>query len=96
MRVMVFIDFDNFKANIRCIDNERGQNWIIDFHKINGFVIDYLKGNPQYQSEKLIHIRTYFYTGEYTTALINKIKNFSESSTGTKKKQIEKFYEERK
>lgn len=93
MRVMVFIDFDNFKASIRCINNDRKQNRIIDFYKINKFVIDYLEGNPQYESRKLVHVRTYFYTGEYSESILNRMKFDIAHTDGDKKLKLEKFSE---
>ncbi len=75
MRLMIFVDDENFKANITCIKHERCQDRIIDYHKLHHFVIEYLSKNPQYLQEKLTHVRTYIYTGEYTDALIKRIKN---------------------
>ena len=78
MKIMIFVDDSNFKANIKCINIERKQDRIIDYHKIHRFVLEYLSQNPQYKDELLSHIRTYIYTGEYTDALFHRIKKFKE------------------
>lgn len=71
MRVMIFLDNSNFFKSISCFPQDR----VIDYHKINRFVINYLSKNLQYQTESLFHVRTYYYDGEYTDTLITKIKN---------------------
>ena len=86
MKLMVFIDFENFKANIKWINQERGQNRIIDFHKINQFVCEHLAGNEQYKKENITHVRTYFYTGEYTDSLLKRMRDTIESSKTTEEK----------
>jgi uncharacterized LabA/DUF88 family protein len=75
MRVAIFVDSENFRANINCINEERKQSRYIDWHKINLFVIEYLSKNKQYKNEKLSHVRTYIYTGEYTENLFRKIED---------------------
>jgi uncharacterized LabA/DUF88 family protein len=75
MRVVIFVDSENFRASMNCINDERSQSRHIDWHKINLFVIDYLAQNKQYKNEKLIHLRTYIYTGEYTEPLLKKIED---------------------
>ena len=82
MKLTIFIDADNFKANIRCINTERKQNRVLDFHRLNTFVLDYLSKNLQYKNSPLTHIRTYYYTGEYTDSLFKKIKDAIEKSSG--------------
>lgn len=75
MKVAIFVDSENFRASISCISKERKQDRYIDWHKINLFVLDYLSNNPQFNNEKLSHIRTYVYTGEYTDHLIKRIED---------------------
>ena len=75
MKVVVFVDSENFRASMSCIGEERKQDRYIDWHKINLFVLDYLSNNPQFKNEKLSHIRTYIYTGEYTEHLIKRIED---------------------
>lgn len=96
MRVMVFIDFDNFKASMRCLNSERGQNRIIDFHHINQFTLDYLSHNPQYEKQNLVHMRTYFYTGEFSDAILTRMKKYAESLSGNQLAQCEEFIENTK
>lgn len=71
---MIFLDNSNFFKSISCFHTDKGQDRVIDYNKINKFVINYLSKNPQYKEEKLFHVRTYYYDGEYTDTLINKIK----------------------
>ena len=75
MKVMIFIDNSNFFKSISCFKEDRCQDRVIDYNRLNKFVIEYLSNNPQYKKESLFHVRTYYYDGEYTDTLINKIKN---------------------
>lgn len=75
MKIVIFVDSENFRASVGCVNEERKQDRYIDWHKINLFVLDYLSNNPQYMHEKLSHIRTYVYTGEYTEHLIKRIED---------------------
>ncbi len=74
MKVMIFLDNSNFFKSISCFHTDRGQDRVIDYSKINKFVMNYLSKNPQYKKENLFHVRTYYYDGEYTDTMINKIK----------------------
>ncbi|MCK4649618.1 NYN domain-containing protein [Candidatus Pacearchaeota archaeon] len=56
----------------------KNQDRRIDYHKLNKFVINYLSKIPQYKNKTLFHVRTYYYDGEYTDTLINKIKKHHE------------------
>lgn len=97
MKVMIFINDSNFKANIRQIYRERNQDRIIDFYKIHKFVLDYLSKNPQYENKKLSHVRTYLYTGEYTYHLLKKIKTIIKRLKEEKEKtETQKLLEELK
>jgi len=74
MNVLILIDAKNFEQGVIDLCKEKGEFRYIDFYKLNKFVLEYLKKNPQYADCKLRHIRTYFYTGEYTDKLIEKIE----------------------
>lgn len=71
---MIFIDNSNFFKSISCFKKDRNQDRVIDYNRLNKFVLNYLSRNPQYKNENLFHVRTYYYDGEYTDTLINKIK----------------------
>lgn len=89
---MVFIDSDNFKGVRSFLKEEgRGDRWI-DFHKLNVFVLEYLEKNLQYKNCKLQHIRTYYYTGEYTTQLLKRIKEAINESSDQEKERLEIEY----
>lgn len=75
MKVMILIDNSNFFNSIRCLYEDKKQDRIIDYNKIHPFIIKFLSNNPQYSNKALTHIRTYYYDGEYTDNIINKIKN---------------------
>lgn len=72
---MIFIDNSNFFNSIRQLKKDKHQDRMIDYHKLSKFVLEYLSNNPQYKKQNLLHVRTYYYDGEYTDTLINKIKN---------------------
>ena len=74
MKVMIFIDNSNFFNSIRCLHEDKCQDRIVDYNKLNRFVLNFLSKNPQYKNETLSHVRTYYYDGEYTDILVNKIK----------------------
>jgi len=74
MKVMIFIDNSNFFNSIRCLQNDKCQDRVIDYYKLSRFVLNFLSKNPQYAKETLFHVRTYYYDGEYTDTLLNKIK----------------------
>jgi len=76
MRVLVLIDAKNFENGFFNLCRGIGQFRYIDFYKLNNFILDYLKNNLQYKNCNLTHLRTYFYTGEYTDKLIEKIENY--------------------
>ncbi len=75
MRVLILIDGDNFRNGVVNAAKKRSQFRYVDYYKINKFVLDYLSKNFQYDGCKLIHLRTYFYSGEYTDNLIKRIEN---------------------
>jgi len=74
MRVLILIDGKNFEGGVINLLRKKKEFIFVDFYKINKFVIGYLQNNLQYKNEKLTHVRTYFYTGEYTDKLIDKIE----------------------
>ncbi|MBI2047344.1 NYN domain-containing protein [Candidatus Pacearchaeota archaeon] len=74
MKVMTFIDNSNFFNSIRCLQEDHYQDRVIDYNRLNKFVLNFLSKNSQYKNEILFHVRTYYYDGEYTDILINKIK----------------------
>ena len=84
MRVLILIDAKNFEQGVIDIYKKRKEFRFIDFYKLNNFIMDYLKGNLQYKNCQLTHLRTYFYTGEYTNKLIEKIERYYESSPDEK------------
>lgn len=75
MRVLILIDADNFRNGVANIARSRGQFRYVDYYKINKFILDYLSNNLQYQNCKLVHLRTYLYSGEYTDNLIRRIES---------------------
>ena len=90
MKVMIFIDNSNFFNSIRCLQKDRHQDRVIDYHKLNRFVLNYLSKNPQYAKENLFHVRTSYYDGEYTDTLLNKIKRHLNSIQDALENQEEK------
>jgi hypothetical protein len=74
MKVMIFIDNSNFFNSIRCLHDDKSQDRIIDYNKLNKFILNFLSKNPQYINQNLFHVRTYYYDGEYTDTLVSKIK----------------------
>lgn len=88
---MIFLDYNNFTHNIRNINYERKQDRIIDNHKVHKFVLDYLSKNEQYIKSILTHVRTYLYTGEYTSALFKRIKDAIKTPEKHDKKEFEEL-----
>ncbi len=86
---MIFIDNSNFFKSIRHLQEDKCQDRIIDYYKLNRFVLNFLSKNPQYTKENLFHVRTYYYDGEYTDTLINKIKQHLSSIPQTTEQQEE-------
>jgi uncharacterized LabA/DUF88 family protein len=80
MRVLIFIDGKNFENGVFNLCEKRKEFRFIDFYKLNGFIMHYLENNSQYKGERLNHIRTYFYTGEFTDNLIEKIQRALEKN----------------
>ena len=76
MKVIILIDAKNFERGVYYLCERRKEFRFIDFHKLNNFIIDYLSNNPQYKNILLQHVRTYFYSGEYTENLIRKIDRY--------------------
>ncbi len=74
MRVLVLIDARNFEQGFFTLCNKRKEFRFIDFYKISSFIVSYLQNNTQYKNVPLTHLRTYFYTGEFTDKLLEKIE----------------------
>ena len=74
MRVLILIDAKNFEQGFFNLCNNRKEFRFIDFYKISNFILQYLKNNVQYKEMSLEHLRTYFYTGEYSENLLQKIE----------------------
>lgn len=87
---MIFIDNSNFFNSIRCLQKDKCQDRVIDYYKLNRFVLNYLSKNPQYEKEILFHVRTYYYDGEYTDTLLNKIKKHLNSIPNIPENQEER------
>jgi uncharacterized LabA/DUF88 family protein len=71
MKVMIFLDLDNFRQSLFLTDKKR----FYDFGKFQYFIIRFIREKLNYQNcndESII--RTYAYTGEYNSAMIKKIK----------------------
>lgn len=85
MKVMFFVDFDNFKEHFlykKCYpDFNKVPRFL--FEKING-ILDWNKYNPRL-------IRTYIYSGEYSKALPDRIKQRLRRFTDLTPEQISKF-----
>ena len=94
MKVMVFLDLDNFRKGLFIKDKTR----FYDFGKFQYFIIKFLKNNLNIESckdESLI--RTYAYTGEYTEHLSRKIPDKIRKDNYKKRMRAqEKFFEKLK
>lgn len=80
MRALILIDAKNFEQEVIDLSKKIMEFRYIDFYKLNNFILNYLKGNMQYKDCQLVHLRTYFYTGEYTDKLIDKIEKYLEKN----------------
>ncbi len=76
MKVLILIDAKNFENGVVNLSKKRKEFRFVDWYKLNVFIIDYLKKNLQYKDCDLKHIRTYFYTGEFTDKLIQKVEKY--------------------
>jgi uncharacterized LabA/DUF88 family protein len=74
MRILILIDGNNFIASVNNVCKERKCKRSIDYYKLHHFILEYLKNNPNFNSQKLHHLRTYFYTGEYSYSTISRIE----------------------
>lgn len=89
MKVVIFVDARNFEQGFYSLCRKREEFRYIDFYKINSFIMKYLGANFQYTQAFLHHVRTYFYTGEFTDNLIKKIEKFAAGVVN--KEEIEKM-----
>ncbi len=91
MKVMIFIDLDNFRQSLFLSDKKR----FYDFGKFQYFIIKFLKEKLNYSNcndESII--RTYAYTGDYNSSLIKKIKDNEKIEEIKRKIDIQKrFFE---
>lgn len=94
MKLMIFIDHSNFFKSICKFKKTKNEDRVIDYHKLNQFVLEYLSKNPQYKNQNLFHVRTYYYDGEYTDNLINKIKQHTESIPETNYQELSRINRE--
>ena len=88
MRIIIFIDADNFTSGLINIAKSKNQYRYADFYKINKFVIEYLRRNLQYKGVNLQHIRTYYYTGKYTDSLISRMEQSYQKEKNEDRKKI--------
>lgn len=95
MRVLILIDTKNFEQGVFNLCEKRREFRFIDFYKLNNFILSYLKNNPQYKDCNLVHLRTYFYTGEFTDKLTERIQKTLEKYP-EKKEEIELLLEKTK
>lgn len=90
MRLMIFLDLDNFRQSLFRRDNKR----FFDFGKFQYFLIRLL--SKEFNFTKCLDeslIRTYAYTGEFTQNLLKKIDNEEEIIKYKKRMQAqEKFF----
>ncbi len=86
MRVLILIDADNFRNGFVNTAKKRSQFRFIDYYKLSKFILEYLSNNIQYKNCGLSHLRTYFYSGEYTENLLTRI----ESSIKKEKDELRK------
>ena len=86
MKVLILIDADNFRNGFINAAKKRSQFRYIDYYKLSKFILEYLANNLQYKNTELTHLRTYFYSGEYTDNLLTRI----ESSIKKEKSELRK------
>jgi uncharacterized LabA/DUF88 family protein len=88
MRVLILIDEKNFEQGVFNIANRIKEFRFVDFYKLNNFMMNYLRKNLQYKDCSLTHLRTYFYTGEFTDKLIERIQSSLEKNNEKKEEII--------
>lgn len=77
MRVMLFIDSDNFFGSLKQVDKKRKDR----ISKFSDFIIGYLNKKSYSKLDVLDRVRTYLYTGEFTDSLIKRInKEYGDSN----------------
>ena len=74
MRIMLFVDLENFRQSIWNIDRRREPKYS-NFHY---FLIDRLVKKFNWEKHNPRFIRCYIYTGEYTDSVIHSIKHFAD------------------
>jgi len=90
MKLMIFLDLDNFRKSLFKRDKER----FYDFGKFQYFMIRFLNKNMGFSSchdESLI--RTYAYTGEYPSDLLGRVEGESKKENYKRRMEAqEKFF----
>lgn len=87
---MIFIDNSNYFNSIRQLYKDKGQDRVIDYYKIDKFVLHFLSNVSQYKNVPLSHIRTYYYDGGFTDILLTKIKSHLSEITDAPENQQER------
>ena len=91
MRLMIFLDLDNFRRSLFRRDKKR----FYDFKEFQNFLIKYL--NKELNFTKCLNeslIRTYAYTGQYPSNLLKRVKNKKKLEYYKRRmKAQEKFFE---
>ncbi|ODS42129.1 MAG: hypothetical protein MSIBF_01980 [Candidatus Altiarchaeales archaeon IMC4] len=84
MRLMIFCDLQNFREGIiKCVDDRT----FIEYWNIHRFVLEFIKNVLKWKVDEESIIRTYVYTGEYTTDENKKIAKHLSTETDTHRKQ---------
>ena len=90
MRIMIFVDLENFRQSLWSIDEQREPR----YESFHFFLADYISKRFNWDKHNPRLIRCYVYTGEYTQSLINYIKSSMEHATDTNQKQkLTTYYE---
>jgi uncharacterized LabA/DUF88 family protein len=83
MKLMVFVDFENFRKSVSEINITRQAQ----VKHLADFIIEHLHGKLGWEKYNLRLIRTYVYTGEYATTTISRIKKHLVEEQNTVRKQ---------
>lgn len=91
MKIMVFIDYDNFCQSIWGVNQRRKPH----ISKLPDFLMDYIRKKLGWEKYNPRLIRTYCYTGEYASTTIGKIKkHYDEEKDVKTKEEIKKLLED--
>ena len=86
MRVMIFIDLQNFEMSCKAVN----PHFMLDYHKIPMFLVDYVTKKYNFQSQFPRLVRAYAYTGEYTDSLMEQLKRLYREEQAKYKEYLEK------